>query len=145
MKLLVVTIVSLFFVQCTNPATHASLEDMNQEVASARAVLKQIEKYNDSINMALSLFDKQINELLLLSKDVENPGACAVVANKYFEKTFDQLALLDANRVMLTPRMGKEEMEFVIRQNELFVLNELVFQNSGTDVRLHPVSENVRE
>jgi hypothetical protein len=138
-------IVLLIFVSCGTKTDDVLLSEVNRNVESSHAILNQIAKSNDSLNVALSLLDAEIGKLLLLSKDVENSGACAVTGNCYFEKLFGELSLEQLDRLLLSPRLGKEETEMVIRQNELFALNELVFQNSGVDVKLFSVHEKAGE
>src|SRR6478609_11770546 len=105
----VILLLIFIFVGCHNHSDQASPDELKHQVESARWELKQVENSNDSLTEALALLDNRINEILLLSKDVENPEAATVVGNRFFETAFEDLDLKGSQRVLLTPRMNNEE------------------------------------
>ena len=97
--------------------------------------------YNDSIAFESMSIHEGSQKLLLLSKDVENKNACVARSNDFFEKLMFKHELSQGELVSMSGLMDMDEMEIVIKENELLVLNQVIFNNSGADIRLFSVHE----
>jgi hypothetical protein len=92
----------------------------------------------DTVRACAAGIHKRVGELLLLSKDIENIKSNAALSDAYFQ------SLARAHRISATellktdPHLNPNEIELILKQNELTILNHLAFE-AGIKINLTPV------
>jgi len=122
-------LISLLVVAC-EPNHHQP----NFRQAEIDSRLQMIEK-NISVFPGLNKVEEvknQFNQLLLLSKDVENPNAVCEMGNKTFNDYSNILNINPEALSYLAPKMDKYIMEDVILSNQMMILDALIHKEAPT-------------
>jgi hypothetical protein len=109
---------------------------VNREVSERIKMIAQINKENDTILINPLAIDKRINELVLLSKDVENLSASVNLSNQYF---FDMATIygIDARQFRkINAGMHVNDIGTTIKQNEMVLFNEVILKSGFKDILL---------
>jgi hypothetical protein len=114
---------------------------LDQEIANRLGVISGLVPYNDSIAYESGSIHKGSQKFLLLSKDVENKHACVAGSNDFFKKLAVEHGVSPGKLLSMNVMMDADEMEIVLKENELLVLNQVIFNNSGADIRLFSVHD----
>lgn len=85
----------------------------------------------------VSGLDKRVNELILISRDVENLQASVNLANDFFADLAERYKLSSADFTRLNSGMHVNEIESVMKQNELSFLNQYILRFSSQPLPLH--------
>jgi hypothetical protein len=71
-----------------------------------------------------------------LSKDIENLGACIGRSNIFFTEITSRLQIDPSGIMDLRAGTHINEIEKCLKQNELTVLNRLIFKNSAGEIQM---------
>lgn len=88
--------------------------------------------HNDTIDSTARAIDQRVRQLVLLSKDIENLPGTVNLSNDEFSAWARTLHINRADLDVLSPEMHVDEIEVLIRQNELDLLNQLVIRSAGS-------------
>lgn len=124
--------ISLFLIlvafACRNTG---EVRDMNayfeNEIRNRQEVLRKLDTANSSgINTAA--IHEEVNACILLSKDIENLSASVDRGNAYFLNMANSYSISYGDFTKLTTGMHVDEIALVLKQNELNLLNQLIFK-----------------
>lgn len=116
-------------------------ENLRNEINIRLAILTDLGKKDDSLNKLVFNLHKQSQRFILLSRDHKNPMASVAEANKYFGIMAKAVTAKAAQPMQLMPSMSPTQIQLGIQQNELWLLNNLIFLSNGKDVTLFSVVE----
>lgn len=116
----------------TGNKNQAGDEFVIQEINDRIKMIGEINKAQDTIIINPLEIDKRVNDLVLLSKDVENLGASVNLSNTYFSQMAKKYKLPEKDFKKVDTRMHANDIASVIKQNEMVLLN-LVILNSGSE------------
>lgn len=126
-------ILVLFFlnVACRNSNQNKEMDlYFEREIKGRMKILNAYLKSNDSGKINVSEIDKEVNNIILLSKDVENLGASVNRANKYFKALSEKYEINSFDFTTLSVAMHPNDIATILKQNELNVFNQLIFKNN---------------
>jgi hypothetical protein len=103
-------------------------EYLEKQILNRIDVISASEKA-DSLMPALYDINREVGQLVLLSKDVENMAASVNRSNTYFDSVVKQYQLDSSDFVRLTRDMPLNDVETVIKKNELNLLNKIIFKH----------------
>lgn len=116
-------------------------ENLTNEINNRLAILTDLGKKDDSLNKLVLDLHKQSERFVLLSRDYENLKASVSEANQYFGIMAKAVTDKAAQPMQLMPTMSSTQIQLGIQQNELWLLNNLIFISNGKDVTLFSVVE----
>lgn len=111
-----------------NTANKEENEHLDRQILNRIDVISASEKA-DSLMPALYAINREVGQLMLLSKDVENIGASITKSNVYFDSAARVYHLDSSEFVKLGKNVPLHEVETVIKKNELNLLNKIIFKN----------------
>jgi hypothetical protein len=92
--------------------------------------LAQIVATGDTmLDSTAKAIDRRTRQLILLSKDVENASASVNLSNREFHDWATGFHLNASDFDSLSIGMHREQMEVILRQNELDLLNQLLLKS----------------
>jgi len=98
------------------------------EIRNRRQMIDQLQRQNDSLKINTAAIDEEINNYILLSKDIENLSAAVNKANAYFLNMANSYDINYSDFTKLSTDMHLNVMATVLKQNELNLLNQLIFK-----------------
>jgi hypothetical protein len=116
-------------------------ENLRNEINNRLAVLTDLGKKDDSLNKLVLDLHNQSQRFILLSRDHENPMTSVMEANTYFGIMAKAVTDKAAQPMQLMPTMSPTQIQLGIQQNELWLLNNIIFLSNGKDVTLFSVVE----
>ena len=128
---------SVFFLLLINFScqTHSekkeSLNHFNNEIKARMEVLQTLVIAGDSMKIKSKLIDEEVSNLILISKDIENLSASVHRANAFFDALAAEFRIEMNDFTKLNTGMHVDEMELILKQNELNVFNQIIFKNSS--------------
>ena len=121
---------AMAFVAC---GRHGSRDMARYFERSVEQRLTEIDRSgNDSVAGAARQVDKRVGELVLISKDIENLGASVRLSNEAFAGWSKSLGMNPADFETLSTQMHADEIEVLLRKNELDLLNQLLLRSAGS-------------
>jgi hypothetical protein len=129
MRFLIIIIPIVLF-GCRQPNNNNKLENehLDKQILKRIDVISASEKA-DSIMPALYDINREVGQLLLLSKDVENISASINRSNTYFSSAAKKYDVDSADFIVLKTSMPLNDVETTIKKNELNLLNKIIFRN----------------
>ena len=94
-------------------------------------------KDNDTVIINPLEIDKRINELVLLSKDIENLSASVNLSNQYFQEMAGRYKIDERQFKKLNTGMHVNDISSTIKQNEMVLFNEVILSSGFKDILLH--------
>jgi hypothetical protein len=94
-------------------------------------VLQSVVISGDSLPLKVLLIDKEVDNLILISKDIENLSASINRANSFFDALTAEFRLQIKDFTKLNTGMHVDEIELVLKQNELNLFNQIIFKITG--------------
>lgn len=138
MPLLFVLFCLVIVSSCRNSNPNEEMDAcFDADIKNRMDVLNRFNTVQDSLHINVSHIQKEVDNLLLLSKDIENLSAVVNKANHYFDVVSEQYAIRKLEFIPLTTFMHVNEIASVLKQNELNLLNELVFKTNASTISLH--------
>ncbi|MDI1353409.1 MAG: hypothetical protein PSX36_00735 [bacterium] len=135
--LLTILFLSVFFITCKHRDKKAALkENYDHEIKDRVDILTSLSADDDLLATHLVEIRKELSTLFLLAKDVENLSACANKSNLFFGKMATDYHLHAQDFELIKREMSPSAIELALKKNELYLLNQLVFVNSGAAIRL---------
>jgi hypothetical protein len=126
---------------CSRPSDDATERNIDNEIRNRLRLAAQQRQAFPGMR-TLNVVHNKVNDLILLSKDTENPKAAVVLGNNYFRHVFDSLGIDDHQRQDLSTEMNRKDVSLTFRSNELQVLNRLIYLNNpNAGILLKTVSE----
>jgi hypothetical protein len=126
-------LIALAFSQCRQARDHSAELYLESQI---RQRISHLEQLNIPGINAREL-DNKVNDLLLLTKDIENLPSVVQHANNFFNESQRNYALSDSGLVLLETDMHIDHMALLLRQNELNLLNRLIFKLDTNNVYLY--------
>lgn len=135
MKLIFSLALLLTLISCGNKIEKKeALVYFDTEIAKRMEVLQSIVIAGDSMSLKAHLIDEEINNLILLSKDIENLSASINRSNSFFDALAAEFRIQISDFKKLNTGMHVDEIELILKQNELNLFNQIIFKNtSGTN------------
>lgn len=115
----------------------ASDDYVNKEINERVKMIAQINKDNDTTLINPLEIDKKVNELVLLSKDVENLGASVTLSNQYFSEMAVKYNLNEKEFKKVTTLMHANDIASLIKQNEMVLFNQVILGSGFKNILLH--------
>lgn len=109
---------------------------LKKEVNNRLAIYTAIPSDSLMLPGDLVAVDRRVQDLILLSKDLENLGASVGMANRFFEQLALKYGMESSVFLRLNALMHVDEVEKIIRQNELSFLNLFLLNYSKKTVPL---------
>ena len=123
------------FTFCTNSKENAEMNAyFEKEIKNRREILDKLSLQNDSLNISTLAIHQQVNDYILLSKDVENISAAVNTANAYFLNMANSYGINYADFTKITRDMSLDEIAIILKQNELNLFNQLIFKSNPTEL-----------
>lgn len=130
----------VFFCSCLENGgnkNQASDDYVNKEINERIKMIGQINKDNDTIVINPLEVDKRVNELVLLSKDVENLGASVTLSNQYYSEMAAKYKVNAKEFKKVSTTMHANDIASLIKQNEMVLLNQVILNSGFKDILLH--------
>ncbi len=144
-SILFIVLSGLIVASCNNSEKNtAVIQSFDKEIENRRAILNRLNMYDDSLAIISQAIHKEVQNLILLSKDVENLPACVNKGNQFFSKMAERYTLSPAHYTVLKHYMFPYELEVALKQNELAVYNQIIFNNGASEIQLFSAGEMVR-
>jgi hypothetical protein len=102
----------------------------NKEISSRMSTISDL-KLADSIVDVIEV-NKEVDRLLLMSKDVENIHASINLSRKFFDELAVKNRLNRSDFVDITNEMSLEEIATALKGNELNFFNQVLFRYKGS-------------
>jgi hypothetical protein len=132
MKFIFTLFVLFILFSCENKYDKkATLAYFDKEIAHRMEVLTPLVISGDTLRSKISLIDNEVANLILLSKDGENISASVNRANSFFDALAAEFRLQIKDFTKLNTGMHVDEIELVLKQNELNLFNQIVFKSTG--------------
>jgi hypothetical protein len=100
----------------------------NVEIKNRMETIKKLKPAGDSTMINIAGIDKEINNIILLSKDIENIQASVSKANTFFLALATTYKINDSDFTKINTAMHVDEISSVLKQNELSFLNQVIFK-----------------
>ncbi len=110
---------------------------VEKEIRDRIERIKALNKAGDTVIIDPEAVQKKINDLLLLSKDVENLGACVAMSSQYFEALTKQYRLNPSDLKRIEAGMHINDIASALKQNEMVLFNHVLLQTGANAVPLH--------
>lgn len=137
-KIILPGFILLFANSCRNSGNQTETDEwLNEEIKTRIEVLNDIPQTKDSLFINPDEIDQEINNILLLSKDIENIQASVHRANMYFQKMSSRYVLNQYDFIVLRTDMHLDELATNLKQNELNLLNQLIFKTGKTGLPMY--------
>lgn len=95
-------------------------------------------KQPDSMQISPAKINREVNNLVLMSKDIENIVAVTGRANRYFKTLADEQHLNAATFTPLSPDMELDNIASALKENELNFFNQVIFKMKGAEgIKIH--------
>jgi hypothetical protein len=124
-----VMVICLFFLSCRTPNKNKEVDVyLETEIKSRMAAIEGLPVLCDSLAIDPAVIDKQVYNLILLSKDIENLKASVTKANAFFLEMSGKYNLNNLDFVRLTTHMHVNDIASTLKQNELNLFNQLILR-----------------
>lgn len=116
---------------CQNKSEHTqTMKYLSDQITERTYVLNQLIINGDSMNSTLTELDKNISKFILVSKDIENLNASIRLSNTYFKEQALKYQLNYNDFEIPSGNFSLDELEIMMKQNQLNLLNQLIFKYS---------------
>jgi len=99
-----------------------------KEIINRKQLLETLEVKNDSLKVNTAAVDEEINNFILLSKDIENLSAAVNRSNAYFLNLAHTYGINYSDFTELTTAMHPSDMTTILKRNELNFFNQLILK-----------------
>ena len=126
------------FVSC-GESEKAFVADENQLIKEIQQRLDALSPLKDSLNkigLEPEAIHTRFQELLLMSKDTENPRACVNTSNQFISNLCAKHGFNPSALQTLSTNFSLAEISFHLKQNELNILNQILLQKLNRIVTL---------
>jgi hypothetical protein len=124
-------ILALVLFSCTDRKRKEESEAyFNKEIAGRMSAIIDL-KLADSI-VDVTEVNKEVDRLLLMSKDVENIQASINLSKKFFDELAVKNQINRSDFVDITKEMSLEEIANALKGNELNFFNQVLFRYKGS-------------
>jgi len=132
MKSLCVILLSLLVLQCSPDPTmnDETSEYLDLQIRQRLELMNAGEDFKDTSAYEHNKIALRVNELILLSKDVENVKASINKSNSFLREAAAYYALPDSDLIILETGMRLEEITSALKSNELSLLNKIILKKS---------------
>ena len=110
---------------------------VQKEIQDRISRISALNKSRSTVIIDPVAVERKVNDLLLLSKDIENLGACANMANQYFAGLTKQYHLSSSDLGKINTGMHVNDIASVLKQNEMVVFNHILLQSDTVSFPLH--------
>jgi hypothetical protein len=117
--------VSLFLLGCAHKKDHGDRAYYEEQVSLRLQALM-----TDSTNRELPAVHEEIERIILVSKDQENPAAAVNLARTLFDSLCQTYGLQRSDFPDIEAGMAPEETELQLRENELAFFDRLVMKKN---------------
>lgn len=123
--------VVFFVVYSCQKADHSYEMHLNldAEIKQHLLVLKSLSVPDGNLNLLITKLHTETERLLALSDSCQNPYDCVERANRYFTIMSKVISGYSPGPLLLNADMNKNQIQLGIKQNELWLLNKLVYLN----------------
>lgn len=108
--------------------TKLNHEYLNKEIADRTLVLNQ----DSSFSGELSAIRKNVENLELLTADIENINASIVKSNQYFKEASKRYTIDTSGFVLLYKGDPLQDIVTIIKKNHLNLLNKIILERNST-------------
>jgi hypothetical protein len=98
-----------------------------KEIDNRMASIKNLE-VADSLQLGVAEVDKEVDRLLLMSKDIENIGASINLSKKFFDELVVKYQMNRGDFTDINRDMSLEEIANALKGNELNFFNQFIFK-----------------
>lgn len=127
---------SLLFSSCRSGQDQGMDDYFNREIRNRMQIIAGLRENSDSLTLVAAALDEEINKIILLSKDVENPGASVNRANDCFKTLALRHAINGSDFAKVSTAMPVKDFAMAVRQNELNFLNQLILKSDPAGLPL---------
>lgn len=131
MKVFYTPLLCLFFA-CGNPDEKIADEYVDKDILNRLEIINAGAEYKDTPAVNTEKITAEVNNLILLSKDVENIRASINQSNSYFKNTATYYHIENSGFNELKVGMRIAEITNNIKLNELNLLNRIILKRSKT-------------
>lgn len=141
MKKCLLLLFALAFVGCESGNALQKIDEgvLDKEIKWRLDSLAAYKKLQESKTIDCEGIHKSIQDLILVSKDVENTKASVNLANTYLDELAQNYKLNSSMLVYLTNEMDSKQISYLLKQNELSILNAIMLQKLNIIVPLKAV------
>lgn len=127
----------LLLLSCRNSNQNKDMDlYFNKEIKNRMQIIAGLSGQADTLKTIVAALDKEVNNIILLSKDVENIGASVIRANDYFKTLALKYGINDSDFTKLSTGMHVNDIATILRQNELNLFNQLILKNNPSGLPL---------
>ena len=127
----ILTCLTVLFSACSNPKDKDStemLDYLDVQISERMKIIDLLPEDSVPEKPDAQALHKRLDEIILISKDVENIGASVSLANNFFKTLSEKYGFSAADLVMLNSGMHVDEIAEHIKQNELSFLNQYILR-----------------
>lgn len=131
MRKFIILCLSIVLLACgRNPAIKSDYDNIiDNEIANRFEILAEMQNDSTPSNIKMMFADikTEVNNLILLSKDIENSEAVIEKANLYFVETTKKHTIPYEGFVVIMKTMSLQTIETTLKTNELNLLDKILF------------------
>lgn len=141
MKKCLLLLFALAFVGCESGNALQKIDEgvLDKEIKWRLDSLTAYTKLQESKTIDCAGIHKRIQDLILLSKDIENTKASISIANAYLDELSQSYMLNSSMLVYLSKEMDSKQISYLLKQNELSILNTIMLQKLNITIPLKAV------
>ena len=137
-----VVLFCLCLLACKTPDNTALMqENLNNEIRARLSTLNKIAQADEALQKLVADLHQQSENLILLSKRRENANTAVSSANIYYRLMAKAVTGQPTEPMILFASMSPVQIQLAIKQNELWLLNNLINLNKNQDLKLSSVVE----
>ncbi len=129
----------VFIISACCSSNTDSIEDESLYIKEIQLRLTELHFFKDSLlcqGISIDSIHQKFSDLLLISKDIENKNAAANLSNLYVADLCEHHQLNAFNLQKITSNMHSSEVSFLLKQNELTILNQILLQKLNRTIPL---------
>lgn len=131
--------ICLILLGCTdNSNKNQSMDNyVDKEIRDRVKTISELNKGRDTLLIDPVAVQKKVDELVLLSKDIENLGASVTIGNTYFAEMTRRYRLNTSDITQLHTGMHANDIASALKQNEMVLFNHVLLSENKDAVPLH--------
>lgn len=130
---------AILFLACRQPSQSNETDEamLNQEIQSRLNALEPYTTYLNTLGLKPEAIHQRFQDVLLMTKDIENLKASVNVGNSYITELCEKQGFNNSSILKMDTHQSLGELSIILKQNELTILNQILLQKLNGKVILH--------
>jgi hypothetical protein len=129
-------LLALLLASCSNRDDRKEELYFSQQIDGRLKIISGL-PVHDTVKKDAVAIHRRVDDLILLSRDIENLGACMHLTNEYFIGIAHRYGINPADFRQLNAGDHVDNISLTIKQNELDLLNQLILRSDSAGKYLY--------